>query len=365
MKISFEKAHWLTRAVAVGASCLVIGGVAHAKATSNPAARPVIEQPSELKIPPPTKTNFPSKAQPPLCSSWADAVEAGRVDEKVLPEASGLAVSRDYDRLYFINDSGDGPHIYATDRRGQGVKTITIKGVKPLDAEAIALSDCPGSNKKCLVYADIGDNLGKRKHVQVALIEEPATVPAKVAPVFLAKIRYPDRPHNAEAIAVFPGGVLYVMTKESYGQPRGPKPTQIYRTTLDELAKRAKSGRTTVLESVGRLDVPSLLGDAGESFGGLLTDACASADGERLLLLTYSKAIEFRVDPKSKGLFPQRALAAQQDYSIVNLTKLEQMESIAYDRNDRDHFYSTEKSALVRSLFGGKAGTPVMSMRCQ
>src|SRR5688500_13119155 len=101
-----------------------------------------------------------ARADQPLCRRWSSPVTAGKLDHKLIAESSGLAASRRFkERLYHINDSGDGAAFYITDSRGRDPKRIAVTGgFAPMDAEDLALGPCGDDEKSCLFIGDIGDN---------------------------------------------------------------------------------------------------------------------------------------------------------------------------------------------------------------
>lgn len=62
------------------------------------------------------------------------------VSDRELPELSGLAASRRWPGVYWAhNDSGDGPRLFAFNRRGQVIARIEVEGAEAVDWEDIAL----------------------------------------------------------------------------------------------------------------------------------------------------------------------------------------------------------------------------------
>ena len=56
-----------------------------------------------------------------LCEAWSKPEKIGALDTEMVDEASGLAISQVHsNRLYHINDSGDGPFFYQSDRKEIG-----------------------------------------------------------------------------------------------------------------------------------------------------------------------------------------------------------------------------------------------------
>jgi hypothetical protein len=180
-----------------------------------------------------------------------------------IAESSGLTASALHDGvLWTHNDSGGEARLYAIGPDGSTVATVEIGGVQARDWEAVAVADL--GNGPELWVADIGDNRGVRdRGVLVHRLAEPAELVDGSAPVRSSyRLRYPDAPVDAEAIAVdVEEGRLLVVTKELLG-------AGAYAASLP-----LDPDGPTVLERVG----PAPL---------LVTDAAALPDG-RVALLTY------------------------------------------------------------------------------
>ncbi|OLB68081.1 MAG: hypothetical protein AUI09_01350 [Gemmatimonadetes bacterium 13_2_20CM_2_66_5] len=154
-------------------------------------------------------------------------------------ESSGVAVSHAYPGvLWTHNDSGDGPYLYATDLRGTDRGALLVPGAQAIDWEDIGLGPCPVSflpkAGSCLYLADTGDNLEFRPFVTVYAIPEPPpperagdTLGTTRAPA-LVRLRYPDGPHDVEALYVSPRDTaLYLVSKGARhrgGHPTGRSP---------------------------------------------------------------------------------------------------------------------------------------------
>ena len=114
-----------------------------------------------------------------------------------LPEASGIAISRQVPgRLWTHNDSGQAT-LFALDGRGAVTARVRVTGASVDDWEAVAVGPCPGGS--CLFVADIGDNGAKRKSVTVYRVAEPAANETSVAVAEAIEMTYPDGAHDAEA----------------------------------------------------------------------------------------------------------------------------------------------------------------------
>ena len=145
----------------------------------------------------------------------------------------------------------------------------------------------PRPGEPYLYLGDIGDNLDERTEIIVYRIPEPAaggggaTVPTKAAPAATApaealRLRYPDGPHNAEALAVHPTtGDLYVITKDAQA-------ARVYKA-----AAPLDPSKATTMIQVGTIRL-------GAGTRGLeqVTGADISPDGRRVALSTYAQGYE-------------------------------------------------------------------------
>ena len=148
----------------------------------------------------------------------------GDIEDRALAESSGLAVSnRHPDILWSINDSGDGPNLYAmhTDGASAGSWPVAIERANDWEAMDSFVKD----GIAYLVIGDIGDNLQWRDDVSIWVVREPEVlhtpgVPLK--PEWQIRFSYPNGPRDSEALAVDPAAEkIYVLTKRDY-------PPQLY-----------------------------------------------------------------------------------------------------------------------------------------
>ncbi|QQD18982.1 esterase-like activity of phytase family protein [Spongiibacter nanhainus] len=205
-----------------------------------------------------------------------------------LTELSGLAASHRHPGVYWgHNDSGHSATLYRFNDRGEALGALDIDGADALDWEDMAsFSDDQGH---WLVIGDIGDNYAIRRYIEVYLLAEPESLSATAAPIKRRyRLRYPDGPRDAEALAVDPhSGHAYIVSK------RDPHP-RLYRFDL-----RGRAPGTITLELVG--EVKSLptperhqqqnAGDISEfSPTGLAFDA----GGHAALMVTLEHSYYFR-----------------------------------------------------------------------
>jgi len=212
-------------------------------------------------------------------ASWADIR---------LREASGVAVSRRHaGRFWTTNDSGDGPYLYLADTTGALLATVEVRGARAVDWESLALGPCiPAAwrGRTCLYVADTGDNDERRAGVVVYAVPEPESLPADGAvgvteAARALRLRYADRPRDAEALAALPGGALALVTKGRTGP--------ILRFQIPRDAWR---GDEFVLASPDTLPItPQMMA------GRWVTGAAAAPDGAHVIVRTYTELYRFRL----------------------------------------------------------------------
>src|SRR5207248_3297632 len=130
---------WITVALAVGVGIGVWSGLrAEAQQSAHRAAQEAIQA-----------FRKPNAAPPRLLAKLADAR---------ITESSGLAASRTTPGvLWTHNDSGDGPYLFAIDRKGNTLARYRVPKADNVDWEDIAIAT--GADGKPILYiGDIGDN---------------------------------------------------------------------------------------------------------------------------------------------------------------------------------------------------------------
>ena len=188
---------------------------------------------------------------------------------------------------------------------GKLLGSFAVTGSKNRDWEDIA-SGPGGDGSPALYIGDIGNNLlSKELHV-IYRVREPdlsggnfsgTTEPAEAFP-----FRYPDGRHNAEALFVDPdSGRIYIVTKTRHF------PCGVYRFPLP--LRREKEVVLEKMEGVPIQKISELRH---------VTGAAAALDGSRVVIRTYSIALElrraeggdfetiFRVDPVTINMPDQR-----------------------------------------------------------
>ena len=198
---------------------------------------------------------------------------------------------------------------------------------------------CPEGS--CIFLADIGDNLAKRSEIHILITPEAELFSEAVSPKVLT-LRYPDGSHDAEAFAVHPNGDLYILTKEVF--PIKTPPANLYRLKKHIWGNNADS---YTLELVASIDVRALSGSSVEVLSHIVTSMDISADGKRLLLLTYGEVFELQ-----KDLATLSTLTTLFDipFKKIEVVTLLQQESISYTAKGYGFIYSAEARGQASPL---------------
>lgn len=209
----------------------------------------------------------PGAAGPALCTALRARV-TGRVAVPAATELSGLVRSRSQAGvLWTHNDSGDGPRAFALTADGARLGEVAITGAQAVDWEDIA------ATPRTLYLGDIGDNAGQRAEVVVYRVPEPRLqggAPATSEPATAIRLRYPDGPHDAEALlADATTGALVIVTKSLTGS------SGVY-------VAPAAGG---ALRRTGTLDL---------GLGQAITAGDVSGDGRTIALRSYDRAYVWR-----------------------------------------------------------------------
>lgn len=268
-------------------------------------------------------------------ATYGPAQVVGRLKDPAIIESSGIVASRTSPGIYWThNDSGDGPFIYAFDERGRRKGVWRVTGASALDWEDIAAGPGPRANASYLYIGDIGDGDEQRSELRVYRLPEPVVTagdvvstkgkPRLTEPAETFRLRYPDGKHDAEALLVHPTtGNVYVVTKVPFANP------MVY-----EAAVPLRPTGVTTMSSVGRLNIPSLL-------GGIITGGDISPDGRRIALCDYLQGYEI-VLKNSRAAFDT---IWTQPLTPFSLGKRKQGEAIGYSADGKSLLATSEGTA--------------------
>jgi hypothetical protein len=209
------------------------------------------------------------------CDGKLVTTTAGTLQDPALVEVSGLAASaKNASTLWAHNDSGDTARLFAITPSGATRAVYTLTGATAIDWEDMAIGPGPASGTPYLYAGDIGDNAQARSDVAVYRVPEPTVTDGGAQPlagVDRLTLRYPDGPHDAEAMFVDPrSGELYLIQKSIGGGAVG-----IYRAPANLAA-----GSTTVMTRAGTLALPTGLANA-------VTAADITPDGDTIAVRSY------------------------------------------------------------------------------
>ena len=267
---------------------------------------------------------------------WSGPEVAGLVTGRAVAEISGLAAARNFPGHYWaINDSGDDAVVHLVDGTGGHVGSVPLRGVRNLDWEDLASYEKDG--KRWLLVADVGDNGGLRKELQLVVFEEPSVLgePAEVA--WVQAFRWPDGPRDCEAAAVDPvaGEVLLVSKKRV--------PAELFRVPL---ATRA-DGAPHVAEFIGTLphieqpDARDLeLNPVYGRYRAQVTAADLSPNGRVLAVLNY-RSVHFYVRAPGGDWGP--ALSPGSRHQHLLLPWLPQAEGLAFAADSSEMVIGSEQ----------------------
>ena len=204
-----------------------------------------------------------------------------------LSEASGLAASRRHRDVLWLHDDGGNPaRLFAVSTRGQRLATLRLEGVPKTDWEDIAAFELDG--RAYLLVADVGDNGGLRKTLQLHVVEEPARIEnARLKPAWSIAFRWPDGARDCEAVAVDAerGQILLVSKKrqppELFTLPLQPTGTDLLTAT-----------RVGLLAGVPQADAEMRRRSPRRArLASQVTAADVSPDGRTLAVMTYQSLL--------------------------------------------------------------------------
>jgi hypothetical protein len=243
----------------------------------------------------------------------------GQVSIEGLVESSGIAASRAHPGMFWSHNDGGPPDLYAFDAAGKSLGRVRVTGAKMYDWEDIAIGP-----RNEIYIADTGDNNRKRKQIVIYKVPEPEPGAAATKQATAITLRYPDGPHDAEALIVHPlTGDIYIVTK---ARGRDTK-TAVYKAPAG-----AKS--PVLLKHIADVDLPndSMI----PLIVGRITGGDVSPDGTRVVLCDYFRAYE--------AIVPQGNFDGvwKQTWRPIDIGKRAQGEGITY-RHDGKALLATSE----------------------
>lgn len=248
-----------------------------------------------------------------ICQNWKSS-KLGTLDTRNVSEASGLVASKmEPGKFIWTNDSGKSATLYATGTDGKVVRTVQLKNFSNTDFEAMSLGPCPeNKTESCIFIGDIGDGIGWRSNFKIGIFKESDFWKnTSIAPVSTISYSYPRGDENAEAMFVTNDGKIIVLSKNESG--------------VTESYLVESSARVTHLGSINLNNV--VAGARGK--GPRVTDASLSADGSKVLILTYGDIVEVNSSLITKPQ-PRTQWTKGTDYVVIKGPALQQQETITY-----------------------------------
>jgi hypothetical protein len=203
--------------------------------------------------------------------------------------------------LFTINDSGNDPLLFALDTSGADRGVWRVHDATNVDWEAASVGPCRGSGaiipavampNECVYIGDTGDNREAHASRVIYRVPEPAAQRAGFTGDVTAEaleFRYPDGPHDVEAMYVPPNGFIYLITKRPRRDASGRlRPALVFELPPDSWGKPGPV--------VARL-VDSLSIVPGSAPLRVITDAALSPDASVLAVRTYAQVYTFATDP--------------------------------------------------------------------
>ncbi len=258
-------------------------------------------------------------------SIFGEPVKGGKLKNKSIDEASGLAVSIQYPNLlYTHNDSGGKPIIYKLDEKGNDLGTIKLEYITNRDWEDIAISYDSISGKSHIYVGEFGDNNGVYRSIYIYRVEEPSPDSIKITVIpDIFELKYPNGPRDSETLMFDPQtSNLYIVSKRE-------KRNIIYKVSNDNLV----SGKISVLDSVGTL--PIKMPTAGD----------ISPDGYEILIKNYKNVFYWKREP---GELIEETLTRKP--KILPYEPEPQGEAIAFNANASAYFTLSEVKNKVKPV---------------
>jgi len=240
----------------------------------------------------------------------------GKIHNRTIDEASGLAFSRQHPGiLYTHNDSGGDPIVYLLDTAGRHVGEIKLLGVENRDWEDIAIGPGPEKNRPYIYIGEIGDNNAKYDQIKIFRIPEPKLLEEEVEinPEILI-LNYPDGARDAETLMVDPiSQDIFILSKRD-------SVNILYRAPQSAFAQGEY-----VLERI--MELPFTMSVAGD----------ISADGSQIIIKNY--LMVFYWERKEGETVPQ---ALKRKAKILPYKPEPQGEAIAFDPQGNAYYTLSE-----------------------
>jgi hypothetical protein len=254
---------------------------------------------------------------------------SGTLQDKELDEISGISASGiNKDIFYVHNDSGDTSRFFAITADGKLHSTIYYNGDPTArlgvhDVEDIAVGPGPGRNKTYVYLGDIGDNGATRSCINIYRVAEQiawAKDGNTNAVTTTLHLKYPDGPHDAEAMMIDPlQKLIYIVTKRSDS-------VSVYTTPLT-----FKANDTVVMTYHNKLFFKGF-----KPFNWIVA-ADISKDGKQVLVKSYEKVYYWRRNANEPIWKTMQAKPQE-----LNYQQEKQGEAIGFNADGKGYYTTSE-----------------------
>lgn len=277
-------------------------------------------------------------SQKNVVSPYQFPKQIGTLHSKKLSEISGIAASYKHENiLWMINDSGNGPYLYAVKHSGEIASIYYLSNIRNIDWED--LSSFSINQQSYLIIADIGDNDGVRPNRRLYFIEEPELVrdPQKKNELkvnWQVEYTYEDGPRDCESMAVdLKHERILLLSKRD-------KPPRMYTIPLLPLGQERKvvAEKIGVLTAIPPISNRDIRFNQHLQWGNQPTAMDISSITHDLVIQTYKTAYLYPGDSDSDASWN-----FQQCPVPLVLPLLKQAESLCFDQDGQALYVTTEK----------------------
>ena len=282
----------------------------------------------------------------------------------VLNEASGLAFGRrNFDTLWSIEDSGNGPRLYANSTSGVSKGWYRLDIALPADSDWEDMAFYADGVTRYLYIADIGDNGDNRANVKIYRVQEPQ-LPANpnnqfkgviaAANIQQLTLSYPGGARNAETLMVDPlngdihivnkgGGAINLFSIARANQVWGAVNPNAVATPLQ------------VASDQFNIPIPLPIFHPDAAFGGVPpTSGDISSDGSQIVIMSDREIVRFERRP---GQAVRDAILAGGLAEIVDPAQNGKREAIAFDDSSTlPNLYTTSEGLVGPNDVPGQDG---------
>jgi hypothetical protein len=263
------------------------------------------------------------KKDPADAGGFASVPATKRVEPGFIDEASGMADSKaNPGYLWIQQDGGNSNDITLLSYAATVIKKINILSAVNRDWEDMAISSGPLAGTNYIYIADIGDNNKVFSEYAVYRFPEPLAATDTVSTYDKIRFRYPDGPHDAEAMLIDPSSNdIYIITKQDSA-------SRIYRLGYPQ--------------NTATLNTAVYSGSL--SFNGVV-GAASPVAGDEWLLKTYTSLYYWK-----KAANESMEQALHKNPVQLGYQQEPQGEALCF-RNDNTGFYTlSERPATVSSV---------------